>query len=192
MTAAVFDLHAPASPATLTVAAGRVLIAAGAVFGAANLFQWSVMNGLWLHPAALSLSWPVAVAVFLITVRRLRRGGGEAAQQAAGWSRFFIVSQICAALGLAGLSVWRGDWSMMMWMSPVGLALYAVGWGLGALNSGRQWMGGIAVATTLAAAAMTRLIGTPDQYLAYASALIAFVLIPGLLMAASRKGQADD
>ena len=188
MTAAVFDLQAPVSPATLTVAAGRVLIAAGAVFGAANLFQWSVMSGLWLHPATLSLSWPVAVTAFLITVRRLRRNGGEAAQKVTSWSRLFILSQVAAALGLAALSAWRGDWSIMMWMSPVGLSLYAVGWGLGAMNSGRQWMGGVAVATTLAASAMTRLIGTSDQYLAYASALFVFVLIPGLLMAASRKG----
>lgn len=188
MTAAVLDLHTPASPATLTVAAGRVLIAAGAVFGAANLFQWSVMSGLWLHPAALSLSWPLAVTAFLISVRRLRRSGGGAAQKAAGWSRLFILSQICAALGLAGLSAWRGDWSMMMWMSPVGLSLYAIGWGLGAMNTGRNWMAGVAFGTTIAAAALTRLIGTPDQYLAYASALFAFVLIPGLLMAATRKG----
>lgn len=188
MTAAVLDLHAPASPATLTVAAGRVLIAAGAVFGAANLFQWSVMSGLWLHPAALSLSWPIAVTAFLISVRRLRRSGGEAAQKVTAWSRLFILSQIVAALTLAGLSAVRGDWSIMMWMSPVGLSLYAVGWGLGALKSGRQWMGGVAVGATLAASAITQLIGTPGQYLAYASALFAFVLIPGLLMAASRKG----
>jgi len=188
MTAAVLDLRTPASPATLTVAAGRVLIAAGAVFGAANLFQWSVMSGLWLHPAALSLSWPVAVTAFLITVRRLRRSGGEAAQKVTAWSRLFILSQIAAALTLAGLSAWRGDWSMMMWMSPVGLSLYAVGWGLGAMNSGRQWMGGVAVATTLTASAITQLIGAPGQYLAYASALFAFVLVPGLLMAGSRKG----
>ena len=188
MTAAVLDLHPPASPATLTAAAGRVLIAAGAVFGAANLFQWSVTSGLWLHPAALSLSWPVAVAAFLITVRRLRRSGGAPARTVTAWSRLFILSQICAALGLAGLSAWRGDWSIMMWMSPVGLSLYAVGWGLGAIQSGRHWMAGVACGTTVAAAALTQWVGTPDQYLAYASALFAFVLIPGLLMAASRKG----
>lgn len=188
MTAVVFDLHTPASPATLTAAAGRVLIAAGAVFGAANLFQWSVMSGLWLHPAALSLSWPVAVTAFLIVVRRQRRNGGEAARCVTGWSRLFILSQIAAALTLAGLSAWRGDWSTMMWMSPAGLSLYAVGWGIGAMNSGRRWMAGLAFGATIAAAALTQLIGTPEQYLAYASALFAFVLIPGLMMAVSRKG----
>lgn len=188
MTAAVLDLHTPASPATLTAAAGRVLIAAGAVFGAANLFQWSVMNGLWLHPAALSLSWPVAVMAFLIAVRRLRRNGGAAGRRVTSWSRLFILSQICAALTLAGLSAWRGDWSLMLWMSPVGLSLYAVGWGVAALNSGRRWMASLAIAATGAAAALTQLIGTPGQYLAYASALFAFVLIPGLVMSVSRRG----
>lgn len=169
-------------------ASGRVLVAAGAVFGAANLFQWSVTSGLWLHPAALSLSWPVAVTVFLVSVRRLRRNGGEAARRVTGWSRLFILSQIVAAVAMAGLSAWRGDWSTMMWMSPVGLSLYAVGWGIGAMNSGRGWMSGVAFGTTVAAAALTRLVGTPEQYLAYASALFAFVLIPGLFMSVSRKG----
>lgn len=188
MTAAVLDHRIPASPATLTALTGRVLIAAGAIFGAANLFQWSVNSGLWLHPAALSLSWPLAVAAFLISVRRVRRGGGEAARRVTGWSRLFILAQLSAALGLAGLSAWRGDWSLMLWTSPVGLSLYAVGWGIGAMRSGRRWMAAVAVGATVAAAAVTQLLGTPGQYLAYASALFAFVLIPGLVMAGSRKG----
>lgn len=193
MTAVAIDHHTPVSPPALTAAAGRVLIAAGAVFGSANLFQGAVMGGMIpVHEAALALSWPVAVAVFLITLRRLRRHGGEAAQRVTRWSRLFILSQIAAALTLAGLSVWRGDGSIMMWMSPVGLSLYAVGWGVGAMNSGGRWMAGLAFGTTIAAAALTQLVGTPEQYLAYASALFAFVLIPGLMMAASRKGQADD
>lgn len=188
MTAAVLDRHTSSPPATLMAASGRVLVAAGSVFGAANLFQWSVTSGLWLHPAALSLSWPLAVTVFLVTVRRLRRNGGEAAQRVTRWSRLFIISQIAAALTLAGLSAWRGDWSTMMWMSPVGLSLYAVGWGVAALQTGQRWMAGAAFGTTIAAAALTRLVGTPGQYLAYASALFAFVLIPGLVMSVSRKG----
>ena len=106
MTAAV--LH-PASPLsgqpTLGVAAGRNLIAAGAIFGAANLFHWGVMSGtLHLHPAVLSLSWPLAVVAFIITVRRLRGLGGEPARRAAAWSRWGIVVQIAVALSLAGAS----------------------------------------------------------------------------------------
>lgn len=188
MTAAVLDHRVSTPSATLTAVAGRVLVAAGAIFGAANLFQWSVYSGLWLHPAALSLSWPLAVAAFLVSVRRVRRGGGEAARRVTGWSRLFILAQLGAALGLAGLSFWRGDWSLMLWTSPVGLSLYAVGWGLGAVKGGGRWMGGVALGATVSAAALTQLLGTPAQYLAYASALFAFVLIPGLVMAGSRKG----
>ena len=46
MTATTFDpVAAFQAQPTLAVAAGRNLIAAGSIFGAANLFQWGVMSG---------------------------------------------------------------------------------------------------------------------------------------------------
>ncbi|QTN19674.1 hypothetical protein HZ989_00895 [Brevundimonas sp. AJA228-03] len=175
------------SDPTLAVAAGRNLVAAGTLFGLANLFQWSVMSGaLHLHPAMLSLSWPLAVTLFIVILRRLRSSGGPAAVRAAGWSRGAILLQIGAALSLAALSAALHDWSLMMWMSPIGLGVYAIAWLVASMRGGAAWMGTLGVTTAAAAGGVAVLVGTPTQYLAYACGLIAFTLIPGLVLALGR------
>lgn len=176
----------PGQP-TLRVAAGRNLIAAGSIFGAANLFQWGVMSGaLHLHPAMLSLSWPVAVAAFIIIVRRLRGAGGEPAHRAASWSRWAILFQIVAAVSLAIISGLTQNWALMMWMSPVGLAFYGVAWAVAALRGGPGWTVGVAVGALCAAMGVAALVGTSTQYLAYAYGLVCAALIPGLVLALGR------
>ena len=188
MTATTFDpVSIATGQPTLRVAAGRNLIAAGAIFGAANLFQWSVMAGaLLLHPAILSLSWPAAVVAFIITVRRLRGAGGEPARRAAAWSRWTILFQIAAAASLAVLSGLTQNWGLMMWMSPVGLAFYGVAWAIAALRGGPGWMIAVAAGALCAAMGVAALVGTPTQYLAYAYGLVCAALIPGLVLAFGR------
>lgn len=185
--AALTPLSVPAAAPTLKVAAGRNLIAAGAIFGAANLFQWGVLSGaLHLHPAVLSLSWPVAVGVFIVLVRRLRSLGGEAAIRAAAWSRWAIFAQIAAALSLAAASALLGDWELMRWMSPIGLAFYAIAYSVAVIRGGPKWLAGVAFGATVAASGVATLVGTPEQYLAYACGLVAFALIPGAALAFGR------
>ncbi|WP_309628596.1 hypothetical protein [Brevundimonas sp.] len=188
MTATIFEpvSVAPGQP-TLRVAAGRNLIAAGAIFGVANLFQWGVVTGaLPLHPAMLSVSWPVAVAAFIITVRRLRSVGGEPAKRAAVWSRWAILFQIAAAISLAVASGVTQNWALMMWMSPVGLAFYGVAWAVAALRGGPGWMVAVAAGALFGAMGVASLVGTPTQYLAYAYGLVCAALIPGLVLAFGR------
>lgn len=188
MTATTFDpvaaLHAQP---TLAVAAGRNLITAGSIFGAANLFQWGVMSGsLPLHPVLLSLTWPVAVAAFIIIVRRLRGAGGDPARRAASWSRWAILFQIVAAASLAVASGVTQNWALMMWMSPVGLAFYGVAWAVAALRGGSGWMVAVAAGALCGAIGVASLVGTPTQYLAYAYGLVCAALIPGLMLALGR------
>lgn len=188
MTATTFEPASiiPGQP-TLAVAAGRNLIAAGSIFGAANLFQWGVLSGaLPLHPALLSLTWPVAVAVFILLVRRLRNAGGEPARRAASWSRWAILFQIAAAVSLAIASGLTRNWALMMWMSPVGLAFYGVAWAIAALRGGPGWMIAVAAGALCAAMGVAALVGTPTQYLAYAYGLVCAALIPGLVLAFAR------
>ncbi|CAN5137620.1 hypothetical protein BH09PSE1_BH09PSE1_24910 [soil metagenome] len=167
----------------LAVAGGRTLILAGAVFGLANLTQWAIMSGaLHVSQAFLALIWPVAVGVFILALRRLRRHGGEAALRAAVWSRIAIFSQIGAALALAVLSGVTGHWTLMMWMSVVGLGFYAVAWSIAAVRTRTIWIGGVALGCLCAAGGVAQLVGTPAQYLAYACGLAAFVLVPGLVL----------
>ncbi len=186
MTAVALDTRSFVAP-SLSVAAGRNLIAAGTIFGAANLFQWSVLSGAaHLHPALLSLSWPVAVTLFIVIVRRLRSLGGEPAIRAASWSRWSILVQIAAALALAGVSALSGHWELMRWMSAIGLVFYGLAFGTAVARGGPKWLGGVALGALAGAAGVALLVGTPEQYLAYAGGLVAFALIPGLALAFGR------
>ncbi len=186
MTANTLETIIPLEP-TLSVAAGRNLIAAGAVFGAANLFQWGVLSGsVHLQPALLSLSWPIAVTLFIVTVRRLRALGGEPARRAAAWSRWGIVAQIAAALSLAVVSALSGVWEVMRWMSPVGLAFYALAYAAAVTRGGPKWLAVVALGALAASGGVAMLVGTPGQYLAYALGLVAFALIPGAVLASGR------
>ena len=187
MTATTLDPVSTPSAPTLAVAAGRNLIAAGTIFGAANLFQWSVLSGAaHLHPAFLSLSWPVAVTLFSVIVRRLRNVGGEPAKRAASWARLSIAFQIAAAVSLAAASALTQDWGLMMWMSPVGLAFYGVAWVFAAFRGGPAWMVAVGAGAFAAAVGVASLVGTPTQYLAYAYGLVCAALIPGLVLAFGR------
>lgn len=187
MTTATLELSPTAAAPTLAVAAGRNMVAAGAIFASANLFQWGVLSGaLHLHPALLALSWPMAVTLFIVTVRRLRALGGEPASRAASWSRWAILAQIGAALTLAAASALVSDWELMRWMSPVGLAFYGAAFSIAVARGGPKWLAGVALGSIVAAGGVALLVGTPGQYLAYACGLIAFALIPGAALAFGR------
>lgn len=187
MTAAVLVPSDPRVQPTVAVAAGRNLIAAGAVFGLANLFQFGVVDGaLGLHPAVLSISWPVAVALFLALLFRLRRSGGDAARRAGGWSRLAVLTQIGAALGLLATAYATGNWTLMTATSVVGMALYGLAWSIATLRGGRPWMAVVALGCFSTAGGIALLVGSPTQYLAYATGLFAFALTPGLLLASGR------
>lgn len=188
MTATTFDPSTALSARpTLAVAAGRNLIAAGTIFAAANLFQWGVLSGaLHLHPAMLSFSWPVAVTLFIVLVRRLRSLGGEPAIRAASWSRWSVLAQIGAALSLAAASALLHDWELMRWMSPVGLGFYGLAFSIAVVRGGPKWLGAAALGAFIAAWGVALLVGTPGQYLAYAGGLIAFAVIPGAALAFGR------
>lgn len=189
MTATTFeaDSGAHAQP-SLQHAAGRVLALAGAVFGLSNLFQYGVYSGLLnLHPAALGLSWPIAVTVFIVMLRRLRASGGEAGKRTAGWSRLGILTMIASAVTLLGLSVVQHDFTLMYWMTPVGMGIYAVAWTTAAVRTRRMWMAAQGLGALCIAGLTVTLLGTPEQYLFYAIGLGAFAFSPGVFMILSDK-----
>ena len=172
----------------LHVCAGRVLFLAGAVFATANLFQYGVYSGLLhLSPAVLSLSWPIALAVFFTVLARLRSGGGTNVRRVALWSRMAIGIQLVTAVSLLGISFVRHDFTFMFWTSPVGLIVYGVAWMTAAARGGRGWMIAPSLGAFLAAGVVISLLGTAPAYLAYAAGLIAFVLTPGLWLALGHK-----
>lgn len=189
MTATAYSNASPlvAEP-TLAVCAGRVLILAGAVFASANLFQFGVVSGLLhLSPAALSLSWPIALGVFFTVLARLRAGGGVNVRRVTTWSRMAIGAQIVAALMLLAISFLRHDFTFMYWTSPVGLLVYGAAWMTAAVRGGRGWMIVPSLGAVIAAGIVVSLLGTAPAYLVYASGLIAFVFIPGLWLTLGHK-----
>ena len=181
-------LTGAASGPTTAVCAGRVLLLAGVCFGAANLFQWSVVSGAsGLHPAMLGISWPVAVGVFFVGLFRLRRIGGEAARRVAGWSRMAVFSMIAAALALAAASAVTGDWKLMLWNSVATLGLYGLAWLTAFARARRPGMALISVVALGGAALVATRLGTADQYMLQASVLALVALLPGLWLALGRR-----
>lgn len=188
MTAAALTFATPRSGPTVAACAGRVLLLAGSVFGAANLFQWAVLSGaLDLHPAALGVSWATAVGLFLTGLFRLRRLGGEAARSVAGWSRAFILAHLGVALVLAAVSNAAGDWSLMRWNAVAGLGLYAFAWAVAAIRTGTPNMGLLCLVALGGAAGAAMVFGTPDQSLIQAGTLALAALLPGLWLAFGRR-----
>lgn len=188
MTAAAFTFAPSRAEPGVTVCAGRLLLLAGSVFGAANLIQWGVLSGaLDLHPAFLGLNWAIAVGVFMTGLIRLRRIGGEAARGVAGWSRAFVLALVGVALALAVVSYVAGDWGLMRWNSVGGLILYATGWAIAAIRTGTRNMGVLFLVALGGAAAAAMLFGTPDQYLVQACTLVLAALLPGLWLAFGRR-----
>jgi hypothetical protein len=188
MTAAAFTFDTARPDTSAAACAGRLLLLAGSVFGAANLFQWGVLSGaLDLHPAFLALNWAVAVGVFITGLVRLRRTGGDAARGVAGWSRAFVLALVGVALALAVVSNAAGDWGLMRWNSVAGLLLYATGWGIAAVRTGTPNMGVLCLVALGGAAAGALLFGTPGQYLIQACTLALTALLPGLWLAFGRR-----
>lgn len=188
MTAAAFTFDTPRSEPTVAVCAGRTLLLAGLTFGGANLVQWGVLSGaLDLHPALLGVNWALAVAIFLIGLTRLRRIGGDAGRQVAGWSRAFVLVQLGTALSLAAVAAPTGDWGMMRWSAVAGLTFYAIGWAIAAVRTGTPNMGVLFLVSLAGAAAAALLFGTPDQSLVHAATLALAALLPGLWLAIGRR-----
>ena len=188
MTAAAFTFETPRSDACVAVSAGRLLLLAGSVFGAANLYQWAILSGaIDLHPATLAVSWAAAVGIFLTGLIRLRRIGGEAARSVAGWSRAFILAHVGVALVLAAVSNAAGDWGLMRWNSVAGLTLYATGWAIAAIRTETRNMGVLFLVALGGATGAAMLFGTPDQYLIQAGTLALAAFLPGLWLAFGRR-----
>lgn len=188
MTAAVLAPSPLRSEPALPVAAGRTLALAGTVFGLSNLFQYGVQSGaLGLHPAVLSVSWPIAVGVFLVALARLRRPGGEAGRRVAGWSRAAILLMLSLAAVLLAASLVQRDFALMLWMTPATLSLYGAVWLIAFARARRPAMALLAGVAFAGAGAVIARLGTPDQFLLQAATLSFVALLPGIWLAFGRR-----
>jgi hypothetical protein len=169
---------------------GSMLVASGVIFGLASLVHWAALIGfvslsglgiLWVWLGAMALY----MTVLFVLIGRVKRKAGvrSAANQAtrAVWS---AVGGSIFAIGFAiAALVWRYPHNAEGLLIPsIILALWGTGWAVQAAMARSGWMRLMAVTAWVLSPVMALFAGRPEQFLAYAGALVICAVIPGLVM----------
>lgn len=169
---------------------GAMLVASGLIFGLASLGHWAVVAGvLRIGNAGILGIWLGAVvlymAVLMVLIGRVKRKAGvrSAANQAARavWS---AIGGSIFALGVAiAVLVWKYPISAEGMLIPsIILALWGTGWAVQAAMARSGWMRLMAITAWVLSPVMALFAGKPEQFLAYAAALVVCAVLPGLFM----------
>lgn len=178
---------------------GSILMAAGLIYGLASVLHWTVATGLVDQPPrAFSFLWLGATIVFLsvltLIIMRSRGSGGvttatdratRAAWSAVGWGIFTLFGSI------AVVAFRLGEQSLVLLsLTPsIIMVFYGLGWAVSAAMTRSRPLGGLAVASFVAAPILAMLTDRPIQYLAYAACVFLLAALPGfLLMRAAKRG----
>lgn len=168
--------------------AGPYLVAGGAWFGLASLVHWAIsIDLLGLAPAAYGIIWIAAAVGFGINLFLLvRRDSG---QPESGSNR--ALNAVWTAIGysmfVAWVSLWlassrTADYTLMNAMPLYILAVYGAAWSVAGMLTGQRWIRTTAIAAFTSAIVVGLMIDSPHLMLAYAAALVACALVPGLVM----------
>ncbi|MDP3655691.1 MAG: hypothetical protein Q8R45_01835 [Brevundimonas sp.] len=170
-----------------------ILMSAGLIYGAASLFHWAQISGVFpTSGVAIGIGWLAATGLFLLTLvvvlPRLKRergvttAGNRASAtvwSALGWGIFALFLSM-AALG------WRtGEEGALLAMSLSISAImdfYGIGWAVTAAMYRSRALWGLAIGSFVAAPLLASLTGMDEQYLAYAAALFLLMALPGFLL----------
>lgn len=169
---------------------GPIMIAAGVIFGAANVIQWAIQSGaLAVEPMTQLWVWLTAGAAFalalFVLIRRASRkpGYGSHGNKAvsAAWSAIgfgiFVMWLSLMAIGFRS-----GDWTMMWTMPSVVATAYGSAWMVSAAATGRRWMTVIGLLAYAGAIVSGALIGSTAIYLVFAALMVATALVPGFVL----------
>lgn len=190
---------------TLAVEGGRVplnggfpLFLAGLIFGIAALLHYldaisiapfsslsslTTWGGAMLIYALLGIAWGIKNRVALSVQGNKNRVVG-AVWGGVGFSIFIF------SVTLAILSYRLQNSQLGVFMMPVVLVLYGLGWIVTAEVSAQRWMTWIGVGCFVMTLLIAWLSLRPEQLLIYALALVGSALIPGwLLMSKEKAGQ---
>lgn len=183
--------------ATAPMRGAPILMAAGIVFALPSLAVWAAMKGL--APASVAnWGWLVALAAFLgvlaLIIPRLRGGVITASNRATGvvWSTMgWGIFAIFVSLGIISRNLDVEATRAMLSLTPsLIMVLYAIGWAVSGAMHRDRLMIGLAVASFVAAPLLALLAGRPEQYIAYAAALLLLMALPGYLL--MRRAKAVD
>ena len=164
---------------------------AGLSYGAASLVNYLVLSGRLVlpSPAMIGLVWMAASAAFVLFGVVLKVGSDPMLRLDAGHRRFRAVwlSLILGAfVVIAVLAIVLGKltpgFNISLLTAPIALSVYAVGWRVAAIMSGRRWPGLLSLGCFIGALGLAALAGQPEQALVYTLCLVAFAVIPGLLL----------
>jgi len=171
---------------------GRILLAAGLVYGAASLFQWAAVvdliplnpkraNWVWLAGTALFLAFTLFDRYFLCPPSGLKTAANRAAR--AAWS--CVGAGIFACIASMAVVSWRLDASgfTLLWLLPsMVMVFYGLGWGVSAAMIRSSRLMWLAIASFLSAPLLALMTGSESQLLAYAVALFLLMALPGFLI----------
>lgn len=166
--------------------AGPYLVVGGGWFAAASLVQWVVVRdllGLTHQPAILA--WLLAAVGFAISLVFLVRRDRAKVES----SRNLAINSVWTGIGYSIFAFWLGvtimaylhdNYFVLNSISLYVLGAYGIGWTLAAAVTGRAWMHVVAIFTFLTVPVLGALVGTGQEYLAYALALVFTAVIPGV------------
>ena len=166
--------------------AGPYLVVGGGWFAAASLVQWVVVRDLLgLTQQTATLAWLLAAVGFAISLVFLVRRDRAKVES----SRNLAINSVWTGIGYSIFAVWLGvtimayrhdNYFVLNSISLYVLGAYGIGWTLAAAVTGRAWMHVVAIFTFLTVPVLGALVGTGQEYLAYALALVFTAVIPGV------------
>ncbi|QTC91273.1 hypothetical protein [Brevundimonas goettingensis] len=171
---------------------GRILMAAGVIYGLASLTQWAAITGL--TPFSVRQSnwiWLAATAVFLLLtlldklllcpaggVRTAANRAAQAAWACVGTGIFAMIASIAVVAWKIGPT----GGALIFLLPSLIMVFYGLGWGVSAAMMRSTRLGALSVASFVSAVIIATMTGSDTQYLAYAVALFALMALPGFLL----------
>ena len=171
---------------------GDYLIAAGGWFALASLVVWLGAQGVLGPSRSLAyFAFPICGLGFAATLAYLlRRDRGRvetAANRALGMAWAASGWSILAFCTGAAVMAYRGQPFALNTITMFVVSVYGIGWALAATITRQGWMSVTAFFTFLTVPVFGALVGSGQEFLAYAITLVLIAVIPGLhLRAAAR------
>ena len=172
------------------ISGGAFLVAAGGLYAAACLVQWAGVERIGgLDAQSAGWSWLVATGLWILTFFGLLALQHRKPAPPSAVGRVFSVgwSAVGAAILVNATAVWIAaerlhDQALFVCLAPTVLAFYGAAWLVAAAAARKAWMLVTGLGAFTLALAMAALVNDPRELLAYAIALVALLVAPGLYM----------
>ena len=166
--------------------AGPYLIAGGCWFAAASLVQWPLLRDLvGLSADQAVAAWLIAALGFAIHLALLIRRDRDKVETSSNRA----VNAVWSGIGFGIFAFWVGV-SMMAYqrdemfvMNTIALqvlSVYGIGWLVAAAITREGWMTFTAVSAFATVPVLGLAVGTGNEYLIYAIALVLTAVVPGV------------